>query len=882
MKTHAICSDSGIISTNGRLAFLVSLILATSPFNRTFCQWQSFDRPCADFRALAVMDSTIYAFGSPCAIHASTDNGRSWSIVKWRAPMNNTGFCLGALDGQLLAGTNEGAYLWKSVRRYSDKQAIAGAADDIQAVGFVKRGTDYKYFLGGFGCGVRRSTDSCTTWTLTNEGLTNLNVTSLATTTATGDTNPVLYAGTYGGGVFRSDNDGTSWIASNNGLDNLLVYAIAADKGTLYTAHGGGRVSQFLDIGGTWAQVGAGLPHTDVISLALVAVEGMKYIYAGTIDAGIWRYDPHDDTWMPMNTGLKSLRINSIVIKDSFLFVATDRGIFRSPDFGSSWQLTSETATPLVSSAYAASFSSGVPATRLFVVTDYHYYNKNIYAGGVGLGDCISAVCWTDDLGQTWTTTPFRPNFISTYERFEYFAFQLNDCIFLFNTGVGEYDHLQCILSTDRGASWGDLVDMNYFAHSGLNGALLRGVPSERRFEMYIGLGGGPNSGLWRSLDSGKTWTELKGPFGFNLHGPIYIQDSTLYARYANPVRSTDMGVTWDVLDYKGCFSPVGKDVYTPNLILVHSNAEWLFANVAVNAAPGEPGGLYASSDHGETWIPAGFRGGMVDRVVESGGILYALQGAHAYASKPHTFLWKDVTGELISDSLVVITASPEYLFAIAKASDRLWYRPVSDVEALLGEVPIQPSLVAPVNGTTYDSTAVLLRWSPTAFSSSYRLQLSEDGAFSSPMTIDSISLLDTTYRTLPLTKNHLYYWRVCALNFNGSGPWSATYHFTVSPTATSVATQEVPKETALLQNYPNPFNPVTKIGFRVSGLGSRVVKLIVYDLLGREVAVLVDEKREPGNYAEEFNARNLASGVYVYRMQVGGFVQTRKMLVVR
>jgi hypothetical protein len=91
----------------------------------------------------------------------------------------------------------------------------------------------------------------------------------------------------------------------------------------------------------------------------------------------------------------------------------------------------------------------------------------------------------------------------------------------------------------------------------------------------------------------------------------------------------------------------------------------------------------------------------------------------------------------------------------------------------------------------------------------------------------------------------------------------------------------DVPHEYRLEQNYPNPFNPTTKIGFRVSRLGSRV-RLVIYDVLGREVAVLVDEKKEPGRFEVRFDASRLTSGVYFYRMQAGGFVLTRRMVVVR
>jgi hypothetical protein len=86
----------------------------------------------------------------------------------------------------------------------------------------------------------------------------------------------------------------------------------------------------------------------------------------------------------------------------------------------------------------------------------------------------------------------------------------------------------------------------------------------------------------------------------------------------------------------------------------------------------------------------------------------------------------------------------------------------------------------------------------------------------------------------------------------------------------------------ALVQNYPNPFNPSTSIGFGVSGLGSRWVRLSVYDLLGREVAVLVDEQKQPGEYTASWDARGMASGVYFYRMTAGGFVECRKMMVLK
>ena len=88
------------------------------------------------------------------------------------------------------------------------------------------------------------------------------------------------------------------------------------------------------------------------------------------------------------------------------------------------------------------------------------------------------------------------------------------------------------------------------------------------------------------------------------------------------------------------------------------------------------------------------------------------------------------------------------------------------------------------------------------------------------------------------------------------------------------------PKSFRLHQNYPNPFNPRTKIKMEIAKLGN--LKLIVYDILGREVTKLVNEKLKPGTYEVEFDGSNYASGVYFYKMVTDGFVDVKKMLLVK
>jgi hypothetical protein len=89
-----------------------------------------------------------------------------------------------------------------------------------------------------------------------------------------------------------------------------------------------------------------------------------------------------------------------------------------------------------------------------------------------------------------------------------------------------------------------------------------------------------------------------------------------------------------------------------------------------------------------------------------------------------------------------------------------------------------------------------------------------------------------------------------------------------------------VPIETALRQNYPNPFNPTTTIPFTIN-TGARTT-VAIYDVLGREVARPVDEWKDPGEYNVQFDARGLASGMYLCRFTSGSTTQTHKLMLIR
>jgi plastocyanin len=137
-----------------------------------------------------------------------------------------------------------------------------------------------------------------------------------------------------------------------------------------------------------------------------------------------------------------------------------------------------------------------------------------------------------------------------------------------------------------------------------------------------------------------------------------------------------------------------------------------------------------------------------------------------------------------------------------------------------------------------------------------------------------------------PLDQNHLNFSIV--FTHDGTFTYHCTFHvslgmigkITVQEPTSILFNNSVPNNFDLEQNYPNPFNPSTTINYAVPTAGLVTIK--VFDILGKEIAALVNERKTAGNYAVDFNAINLPSGVYFYRMQAGSFASTKKFVLLK
>jgi hypothetical protein len=186
---------------------------------------------------------------------------------------------------------------------------------------------------------------------------------------------------------------------------------------------------------------------------------------------------------------------------------------------------------------------------------------------------------------------------------------------------------------------------------------------------------------------------------------------------------------------------------------------------------------------------------------------------------------------------------------------------------------------VSPPNYSLDVPVDLSLVWNSSAAATSYKVQLSPAADFSQTV-VDTSGLADTTIAVPQLSYARIYFWRVRAENALGMSPWSETYRFRTTQATTVSQEEGLPERYALEQNYPNPFNAMTTIEFALPQQGP--VRLAIYDLLGREEAVLVDRVMEPGTYRIRWDATRAASGTYFYRLDAGTYVATKRMVLLK
>lgn len=201
------------------------------------------------------------------------------------------------------------------------------------------------------------------------------------------------------------------------------------------------------------------------------------------------------------------------------------------------------------------------------------------------------------------------------------------------------------------------------------------------------------------------------------------------------------------------------------------------------------------------------------------------------------------------------------------------------------------PILISPPDSSMGVSTSPLFEWNSVPGATSYKLLVASSLLFSTASTvINQTGILSTSFQGEGLSANKKYYWKVKGITPSYEGGFSSVRTFT---TGNSVSVSDIfnPTDYSLKQNYPNPFNPTTTISYQLPIRS--FVNLKLYDILGNEVATLVNQEQEAGTYNFSLSSQNylMSSGVYIYAIvsrdthntfSTNGFTDSRIMVLIK
>lgn len=731
-------------------------------------------------------------------------------------------------------------------------------------------------------------------------------------------------------GFFKSANGGNSWMrllpATMNSNDDYLLTSTAAidptntqviflgTGGQFSNERGKGLLWRSTDGGSTWSTIDIGMSDSAVVHAIFIdptSQAGNRTVIVSS-NEGIWRSTNNGVAWLPSNFGLPHRRCRRLkgAVQNSnvmlYLTVSpegdpTDEatykgGVFRSTDKGSTWvDVTSnlpkrdanldgfheywkitihptDANTVLVGTNRGSAFDrggiykttdAGSAWTKIDTAITYgwidsaFYREENVFLLEYAPGDPnvvyagLVYMMKSTDGGRTW--------FHTYASKLAGGGWQGNGLELMNTDGIGfdpkdpnliyvAYDDFGFFRSTDGGISFRPLdpTQSYYGEYDGAKDILID--PASRdvygsRFDGSMGgfTAGYPVGKVYMSTDQGSTWLERSSGLP-DSRSDLALDtvsgtpgNRTLYCAviHHGVFKSTNSGQTWFRIN-----SGLGEDSVNVWDVAIHpSDPNVLY--MGTNSIGKNAGALFTSTNGGAAWQQIiSFPANDIMSIK-----LNPLNG-NIYACVTDDFGWS------LSGGLYVSTNA-----------GGTWYKLFS--QPRMADIDFDP--VDP--GRFYTISQQWYRYLPTQ----------ENGVFQTTDAGQSWVNISTN-----LSHSFVNFVRVNPHNsrelFVGTGGGGLFRGLLGAPTG--IKEVSLPMQFELHQNYPNPFNPETQIEFHIAHFGS--VRMSVADVLGRQVAVLVDEEKPAGAYSVSWNAAAFSSGIYFCRLVAGSYKQTMKIVLIR
>ena len=390
-------------------------------------------------------------------------------------------------------------------------------------------------------------------------------------------------------------------------------------------------------------------------------------------------------------------------------------------------------------------------------------------------------------------------------------------------------------------------------------------------------LSGNYGEQILRTSDNGTSWTDISSSFRNDIDVNIYhmlsfgnivfaVTDSlggpNDYFIYA----STDDGVTWSVK------SRIDRGPNNGAILSLAADGNNLFAISNKRS-------IYKSTDGGETWV---------ETVINYTGNFNGTSAIVSFAASGNTYLATlEGDGAIISTdaglnwTLKNSTSSIDWIY---KINNDIWgftlFAGIYKYNLSTNEWEnnfLPGSFYKPISIAT-NGTQLISSFSGFLTSDTRYYSSNNNGTSWSELTTETIGLGNKILSPYALAVNSSYYFAAYWRTVSGTIT-SSVYRLPLTTTSLT-SEKSIPNSYHLSQNYPNPFNPSTTISWQLAA--SSFVTLKVHNVLGKEVAALVNEEVQAGMHSVNFDASHLSSGIYFYTLKTNSFMQTKKMILLR
>jgi len=637
----------------------------------------------------------------------------------------------------------------------------------------------------------------------------------------------IIYAGTVNG-IYLSADNGINWSLYSSSLLNYNINDICIVGSNVFVNIGSSsdtnKVLLSTNSGNSWSIIF----NSNNLSNSLRSIISIgSNVFIIRRNDGIYKTTDNGISWLKIKNGF----YNTLYVNGNELY-AGGYGVLRTTNNGSNWDsLTSMLDCRAIcisgSNIFANSWENG-----LYFSSDngqswntinnglayQHIMTLEIAGSNLFVGTESNGVFLTSNSGNNWSATT--TGLTCNFIR----IIRKIGTIVITGTTYGAYN------TTNNGLNW---IKNN----NGLKGLVIREFYNYNN-KLYCVAGGG----IFLSSNSGDVWNEINSNLNNLAITSITGIGSIVYIAANGIFKSSNDGTNWINVSTG---LPLNITIYD-----ICASGNNLFAGTYIN-------GLYMSSNSGSNWILLS-NGLPVDasfqKIESNGSNIYAssYSSNKIYLSSNNGNSWADISSEL---------GGAATAFAFSS----------NNVYAGRGGVYLSTN-----NGNNWSFLGLSNSYiTSLIYSNPYLIVGTQKGIFTTSDNGVTWFTKNQGFNVIPSISS-----LAITNNFIFTGPYSVWRRLFSDIIGIQYISSEIPNGFFLSQNYPNPFNPSTNIEFSLPE--KSFVKLKVFDITGKEIAELVSENLSAGTFRYEYNAENLPSGIYFYKLDAKKFSETKRMILIK